>query len=936
MPATSVVQYDRELPEIPGRLPWEKPDCHLVRTSKTKGGWEIAPGRRSSPLLLIEKLRKAVDAWRKDDYSGVSQVTRRLLEFWFEEDHNVSGFSVPFRYHFGQREAIETLIYVVEVLGQQDIQPTINQFGTVHGQDLLASQGFSFQTLQDGTRQIRRYVAEVDREQTQDLPPAELRRYAFKMATGSGKTWVMAMCIVWSYFRNQEGLRGEAKDLGLSSNFLILSPNVIVHQRLERDFDGNKIFNELPLVPPEWGKMNLKVIKRGDFTEPDASGNIFITNIHQVYEGREQAWSPENAIEALLGQPVKRDEGSKGRSMMERIKSVADLVVVNDEAHHVHDAELEWHRSLMTIHASLPKGLALWLDYSATPQQGTLFYPWILVDYPLAQAVEDRIVKAPIIVRQVSKNKTPPHDPTVISKDNVCDKYEYWLQAAVERWKAHTKAYKETGLKPVLFIMMEKTGYADAVGEHMVDAYGFKEEEVLVIHTDTAGEITKTDLEKARIAANAIDKPENKIRVIVSVMILKEGWDVRNVSVVLGLRPFGSEILPQQVIGRGLRLMDRRVIGPDRTQSLEVLGTHNLLEALRTSLEAEGVGVGDTSSAPAPPVTIAPVKERQKHDIWIPLTKPSLVHNMQKLSTVDVSKIDSILEDADLEEVFRIQLQAEFATTQSFVSAPEINLSLKPIHETLAYLTKRIGDMAKVSGRFAELYPLVRDYVEKRCFGRKVNLDPESDEGKKIAEYLTRQDIRESVARRLAHRLSTLLVEKRALKFDREHFELSETKPFTWRRNLTDGPLECQRTVFNYVATYNDFERRFAQFLDGKGNDILRFASLGTTEQGESNTAFRVDYLKPTGAIGFYYPDWVAVQKTHDGEINWIIETKGRIFDTEQVKAKDAALVDWCKRISAETDSAWDYIRINQTTFESGHYGSFADLAKISRGGLLA
>ena len=86
--------------------------------------------------------------------------------------------------------------------------------------------------------------------------------------------------------------------------------------------------------------------------------------------------------------------------------------------------------------------------------------------------------------------------------------------------------------------------------------------------------------------------------------------------------------------------------------------------------------------------------------------------------------------------------------------------------------------------------------------------------------------------------------------------------------------------MFNYVATYNDFERRFAEFLDNKADDVIRFAALGTTEQGESGTQFRVDYLKPSGAIGFYHPDWVVVQKTKSGEANWIVETKGRVWES--------------------------------------------------------
>jgi type III restriction enzyme len=878
-----IVQYDKTLPEIPGRLPWERPAYHLVKTSAAKDGWAIAPDRRQSKLLLIE-----------------------------------------------------TLIFVVEVLGHRDCKETIRNFGSVYGEDLFRTAGINFQTLPDGTRQVSRFVAEVDREQVQDLPVENLRRHAFKMATGSGKTWVMALCIVWSYYRHQEGKSGGAADLGLSSNFLIVSPNVIVHQRLERDFEGNRIFHELPLVPPEWGKLNFKVIKRGDFAEPDAGGNLFISNIHQLYEGRDQPWTPSTAIEALLGAPVKKDSLKKGRPMLERVKSLRDVIVLNDEAHHVHDSELEWHRSLMAVHNALPGGLSLWLDYSATPQQGELFYPWVIVDYPLAQAVEDRIVKAPLIVRHVSGTKLPPQDPTGITKENVCDKYGYWIHAAVERWKVHTKAYKATGLKPVLFIMAEKTGYADLIGKHLVDAHGFKEKEVLVIHTDTTGEITKADLDKARIAANEIDKPDNKIRAIVSVMILKEGWDVRNVSVVLGLRPFGTAILPQQVIGRGLRLMDRTLLGPDRTQTLEVLGTKNLLDTLKANLEAEGVGVGDTGDPPPMPVTITPLKERATHDIAIPLTKPSLFHNVQKLSGLDVMAMESILTEQGLEEVFKIKLQADFATVEVFVGAPEIHLQAQPLHETLAYLTNRICDMAKLGGKFAELYPLVASYVEHRCFGRMVEINPDTDEGTKVSEHLTRQDIRESVARRLAHNIAKLLVERRELIFANQDFTLGETRPFTWRRNLSAGPLVCKKTVFNYVATYNDFERRFAQFLDKKGSGILRFAALGTTEQGDSNTSFRVDYLKPTGAIGFYYPDWVAVEETEAGETSWIIETKGRIFDKEQVKAKDAAIKDWCRRISESTGERWDYLHVDQKTFDRATFASFSDLTAFARADLLS
>ena len=169
-----------------------------------------------------------------------------------------------------------------------------------------------------------------------------------------------------------------------------------------------------------------------------------------------------------------------------------------------------------------------------------MYFPWTICDYPLAQAVEDKIVKAPLIVTKEDDPKQPAQDPDDVSKDNVAEKYGYWLRAAVQRWKDHWEVYKKLGQKPVLFIMTEKNVYADTLGEYLRNTkeFGFKESEVLVIHTDEKGEITKKDLEKAREVARDIDKAESKVKAIVSVMMLREGWDVRNVSVVLGLRPF--------------------------------------------------------------------------------------------------------------------------------------------------------------------------------------------------------------------------------------------------------------------------------------------------------------------------------------------------------------------------------------------------------------
>ncbi len=905
--AEALIAYDKELPEVPGRVHWELPTSYLVKDEGLPSGWRVEDsGRRPSRLLVVPRIREAVDAWRASGYEGGSAVTRRLFEYWFDEDHEVPGFDPPFRYYFCQREAIETLAWLVEIVGRPDTKDLIETYGEISQSDLILK-NVEFQTTMDGQRQIRRYVAGSESVRVQDLPPEDLPRFAFKMATGSGKTWVMAMALVWCHFHKQR-----VPESKLSTNFLIVAPNVIVYQRLAKDFANNRIFYELPLIPPEWRHgFSQKVILRGQATEPDPSGNLFLTNIHQLYESRDTEWTPTNAVEALLGKkPAPNLSASGQRSMLERVKSLPDLVVMNDEAHHVHDEDLAWTKSLLAIHNTLPRGISAWLDFSATPKdQNGMYFPWTVCDYPLAQAVEDRIVKAPLIVTNADDPTQPADDPKGVKTANVVEKNGYWLRAAVERWKEHQKVYKTFAVKPVLFIMTEKNLWADAIGEYLYETeeFGFKRSEILIIHTDSTGEVRKGDIDKARQEARDIDRTESRIKAIVSVLMLREGWDVRNVTIVVGLRPFTAraDILPEQVIGRGLRLMSK--VSPDRTQTLEVLGTPNLLDTLRHKLEAEGVGVVSTKKTPPLPITIEPVRERLEYDIAIPIPKLSLTHNIRRLSSLDVNSFESILDREDIDERYRMRLRMEFAPTETQVHQADLAIGdLPPTSATLAGITNKVIRQARLTNRFAELFPAVQAYVLERCFGRRVDPDDEV-----LRSHLNRLDLQEGIARYLATEIGSLTVERRPIEFEKAGFRLSQTKPFAWRRDLP--PLEVRKTVFNFVATYNSFERHFAEFLDS-ADDVLRFAALGTTEQGSSGTAFRVDYLKPSGAIGFYYPDWAVVQQTEEGELNWIIETKGRVWEgTEQ---KDAAMRNWCQSVSRTSPVPWRYIRVDQVDFQ--------------------
>jgi type III restriction enzyme len=894
-----IVDYDREIPELEGRDPAEEPTEYLRKIRGTDD-FEIVNTRRPSLMLLVNKIRGAVDAWRAADYPGASTTTYELFQYWFTGA--ASTGTEPFAFYWGQREAVETLAYLIEVEGVRDVQPLIAAYAETP-QTTLWPEGIVFETDMDGNRIVR--VPKQSGAESIRLPPEGLPRFACKMATGTGKTMVVALIIVWSYMHARREL-----DSPLATNFLVLAPNVIVYERLRVDFENGRVFRDRPLIPPGW-HFDLKVILRGEGTEPSGSGNLFVTNIDQLRESRAE-WSPANAIEALLGRKPTGTVATRSRSMLDRIRSLDHLLVLNDEAHHVHDDELAWNQTLLNLNAALPNGLAAWLDFSATPRfQGGAHFPWIICDYPLAQAVEDCIVKAPTILHLVDKA-----EPDKVTRANVIEKYGDWVVAGVKRLQAHAKSLKDIpDTKPVMFLMCETIQHADEIGKWLKaksSPFRFKEDEVLIIHTDKQGEIKQADLDELRRSARDIDDPANPVRVVVSVLVLREGWDVRNVTVVLGLRPgtAASKILPEQAVGRGLRLMKQ--VGPERRQVLEVLGTPGFENFVR-ELESEGVYVPTKTKVPTPPIRIYPVKERAQFDITIPKTTATLQHVYRRLDIFDPFQVEPLFDPADAAQPFKLRVQVEDATYGIELGRFSIERPGGPLaSELVTVIVNKVQEAARLTGTFAVLYPLIETYLAQRCFTSPVDLDDDN-----IRLFLADPVNQNRVATFLGRKLGEILVEERPLQLEATPIRLSETPVFQWRRQ--HKPIG--KTIFNEVATWNPFETSFAEFLKDC-DDVRRFSALA-----ETFTRFWVDYLKPSGAIGRYFPDWVAVQETAEEDVNWIVETKGRVWDgTEQ---KDAAIRYWCTQVTELSGEPWRYMRVDQPIWKPETLHSFADLVEL-------
>lgn len=207
--------------------PWEEPNKHRVRAKKGQPP-EVKTFRRPSSIRnLVNPLRAAVKEWRELNYFGASDTTRELLGYWFERPHRLlssSGEEFDFRYYFCQREAIETFIYLIEVRRLTSLSSLISEFG-----------GPNAETEALGIK------PEDD----------EWARYAFKLATGAGKTKCMSLAIVWSYFH---ALRESGSEM--AKHFVVVAPNLTVFERLKEDFrpegGGPDIFMTDPLIPPEW------------------------------------------------------------------------------------------------------------------------------------------------------------------------------------------------------------------------------------------------------------------------------------------------------------------------------------------------------------------------------------------------------------------------------------------------------------------------------------------------------------------------------------------------------------------------------------------------------------------------------------------------------------------------------------------------------------
>jgi type III restriction enzyme len=897
-----VIPLEQSIPEIEGRKPWNIPISYLEKDGI--GGYRLIHTRRPSKTLLVNNIRQEVDTWRNSGYkgpTGLSKTSESLLNFWFGQDHIVNG--ELFRFRFAQREAIETAIYLYEVKSVKDNALLAEKYmdAMAYGNDLFTDRKEIIETAKS-KRILSRVVPETGLLSNQELPPEGLTRYCAKAATGSGKTFVMAFIAVWSYFHKKFEPGSE-----LSKTLLVIAPNVIVYERLKSDFQNGSVFNQFPFIPNELkSDWNMSFIMREDQVKSSTDGTLYLTNIHQIYESRAEIAEDLGPIGNLLGQKPKKDsQASWLESLYDRILKHDELLIINDEAHHVHDDELAWYKSIMSFHKNLiekkKKGFSLLFDLSATPkdQNGT-YFPWIIADYPLAQAIEDKIVKTPLIVHQ--SDKQSPDNKQI---SNAFTAYSTWIEIALNRYSEHYSCYyKKLGQKPVLFIMAEDTKQANQIADGIKKKIGFnKKDQVLVIHTKNNGDFStnQKELEILREQARLIDDPASAVKVVVSVLMLREGWDVRNVSIILGLRPFTSKanILPEQSIGRGLRLMQE--LGPDYFQILEIIGTDKFEEFVK-QLETEGVGIGVTHREPNIGIFITPLKTRSEYDFEIPVLSSSFTRKMEGINTFNPSKLPPVGIIDEKGNYREIEVTLRTATTDKKVGTKQVtidDIEFVGSQVLMHNLVEKIIREGKFSCKFSELMRITKEYVKNVAFGQRIDLDSLA-----VRRTIANAKVANDIALVISKALGDHIKIKTEVKVTNYPISLMELDGFYWKRDH----VQLKKTVFNYTPVYNQLEKDFAKFLE-QAKDISKFTALA-----ETYTKFSISYLNKKGSQGLYYPDFLAEQTiSKKKSINWIIETKG--YEDENVQYKDAEAENWCKEATKHTGIEWRFLKIPDAFF---------------------
>lgn len=835
---------------------------------------------------LVHELRKKVKTWRETGYEGATRTSISLLNWWFKHEHlmpKADGSMATFQYYFAQQEAVETVVYLYDVIKVKDKYDLIR----------FDSSGAVSANMFDES----------------------WRRFVIKMATGSGKTKVMSLILAWCFFHKLYEENSE-----LARNFLLITPNIIVLDRIRTDFDGLRIFFEDPVLPDNgydgynWRddfQLTLHIQDEVNITRK--TGNIFLTNIHRIYSGNEVEPSAddENTMDYFLGKRPKGKTTDSKVDLGDIVRDIDELVVLNDEAHHIHDNRLAWFKSIEDIHHGLQHKdgfLSLQVDVTATPKHnnGAIFVQTIS-DYPLVEAISQNVVKHPVLPDSASRAKLSERQSS-----RYTEKYADYLNLGIEEWRKAYIEHEKMNKKAILFVMTDDTKNCDDVAEYLEATYPELKDAVLVIHTKNNGEIAevktgkkKEELDVLRKQSNSIDSWESPFKAIVSVLMLKEGWDVKNVTTIVGLRAYSaqSNILPEQTLGRGLRKM---YPGNFVEEYVSVVGTDAFMDFVE-SIQSEGVelerkAMGE-GTKPKTPIIVEvdhenTLKDMERLNIELPVLTARIYREYKNLAELDLGHFDfkkAFYKTFSEEE--KRQIVFKDITTGKINHTTVLDSSLVTDYRSvIGYFSQFIMKELRLVSGYDVLYGKVKSFVQNDLFETRVDLDDLN-----TLRNLSELEASKTLIETFKKQINALTIQDKGDAKIVDFIKLRKTRPFVAKEQ---GYIVPRKSIFNKIIGDSHLELQFAAFLE-ECEDIVSYV------KNYLAVHFQIDYVKADGNISNYYPDFI-VKRSANSIV--IVETKG--LEDLDVPLKMKRLRDWCVDINAaQPDICYDYVFVDEEGF---------------------
>ncbi len=909
--------YDRETQSF-DKVDGRRPAGYVIATPDSQSFDD--PGVFKE-IELANQIRDRVRRWQTDGRPGLTGISKRLFEYWNAEERDQKFF-------FCQIEAIETILFLNEAPDSYKV-----------GVEIPTDGG--------------------------DFP-----RWCSKMATGTGKTVVMAMLVAINII-NKTTYR---QDTRFSKNVLLVAPGLTVKSRLSvlQPSNSQNYYDEFDIVP-------------ADLKTKMYEGKVKIVNWHMLMPLKEVQRS-------VVKIGVESDEAYT-RRVLEDMSDARNFIVINDEAHHAWRLNPGEKESDYTKHEIAAKDATRWMegldrlnksrgiikcfDLSATPfrpmgrkSDEELLFGWIISDFGLNDAIESGLVKTPrIVVRSDSMDiDTQTMKPKLYHIYN-SDDVRYQLGKELETeplpdlvrnayyllakdWQETKEAWIKEGhdIPPVMITVCNRTETAARI-EHSFRTKRFEIEELQdedkILRIDskvlsTAEEKNEADTDEfagkkkddyrihleAIVAANHSLSSEERERLlklksdellrevvdsvgkarsageqiqhVIAVAMLSEGWDTKNVTHIMGLRAFNSQLLCEQVVGRGLRRVNYEVNKETGLFDPEYV---NIFGVPFSFLPNEGTD-GPPPPPPSPQTRVEVVPENAEFEITWPnvlrIEYKRKVEFTTTLESIEPLKIDSSKSDtyAELAAV----LEGKTTNTLSKIDLQDIAEKYRPQHVVFRVASDIVE---KLSGQWEgksklELLPKVIELTEQFMNSDKLQFTSMLDEEpirRKVLLMLNMNTIVQHIADAII--FGSESIDATELVFDKQHVTRSTADMPTWYTRRESEPIN--RSHISHMVGDGSWEMAVSRVLDSD-EGVGKFVEAWVKND---HLGFEIPYMWG-GTIRRYIPDFLI--RLNNG-INLVLEVKG--VDTPQNERKRKFLDEWIKAVNVDGRFgkwAWDVI----------------------------